>query len=219
MSRISFAVSFPLIFLALLFAGSLSSCAKDAMPAPSFIHAEDGLLRVNNELNQRFVFFSGAPSRESYLGGVPGRVSDFGLTLTNGRWLIAAVKVEDYMIFKTNAASMPILWSDIILINNSSVTMSIPEIPHVSGRLYFHNKTDGFIQILSDSFKGEHIAYLPPLSSLTYGLPSRDFDLYPVRLDWVTTADQIVCKETYLTNASNLVGLYPGKVYSMTISE
>jgi len=197
----------------------LSSCGK-AMPAPSFTHTEDGLLRVNNELDQRFVFFSGVPARENYLGGVPGKANDFGLALTNGRWLITAVKVEDYMFFRTNADIMPVSWSRAAVIEDAPYTLTVEEGSLLSGpgKLRFHNKTDAFVEVRSRSWEGTNIATLAPQSSRLQHLPYKDFFLYPVRLDWVTN-DGGSFLGTRLSNAANMVALYPDEIPEITIAE
>ena len=205
---------FLLTALALLFAACGSS-----MPAPTFVNSEDGLLRINNELEQRFVFFAGAPARETYIGGVPGKTNDFGLKVPAGQWLITAVKVEEYMMTRTNAESVPVSWSRPAIIENKPYTLTVEEGSLFSGRgaVRFHNKTDGFVEIRNRSFEGTNIATLAPQSSRLQHLPYRDFDFHPVRLDWVANTGGF--NETRLSNSADLVGLYPDKIPEITITD
>jgi len=203
-----------LIALFIVFA----ACGK-AMPTPSFVNQEQGLLRVNNELDARLILFAGAPAGENYLGGVPGKAQDFGLALTNGRWLITAVKVEDYMLYRTNAAAMPVSWSRAAVIDAAPYTLTVEPGALLSGpgKVRFHNKTDAFVEVRNRSFSGTNIATLAPQSSRVQALPFRDFYLYPVRLDWVTNGPGF--HETRLSNAINMVGIYPDEIPEITISE
>ncbi|MDR2733500.1 MAG: hypothetical protein LBC99_02510 [Spirochaetota bacterium] len=208
--------TYPRLIFAAFFLAALAACGK-TMPTPSFVNQEQGLLRVNNELDARLILFAGTPARENYLGGVPGKVSDFGLALTNGSWLITAVKVEDYMFFRTNAAVMPVSWSRAAIIESAPYTLTVEPGALLSGpsAALFHNKTDSFVEIRNRSWQGTNIATLAPQSSRVQALPNWDFVLYPVRLDWVTNA----FRETYLTNSANLMAVYPDKVEEMTITE
>jgi hypothetical protein len=208
------------VFLLLAITLLFSACGK-SMPTPSFVYHEEGLLRVNNELHQRFVFFIGAPSRESYIGGVPGMTNDFGLPVPPGRWLITAVKVEEYMMTRTNANAIPVSWARPAIIENGPYTLTVQEGSLFSGRgaILFHNETDGFVEVRNRSWQGTNIATLAPQSSRLQHLPFWDFYLYPVRLDWVTNADGGTFRETRLSNAMNLVALYPDRIEEITISE
>jgi hypothetical protein len=149
------------VFLLIMFSIILAVCGK-SMPTPSFVHQEQGLLRINNELDARLILFAGTPAYENYLGGVPGKARDFGLTLTNGRWLITAVKVEDYMLFRTNAAVMPVSWSRAAVIESAPYTLTVTSLFSGPGQVRFHNKTGSFVEIRSASFSGTNIAALAP---------------------------------------------------------
>jgi hypothetical protein len=219
---------YALAFLVFLLSAVLCiSCGKD-MPTPVFVNHEHGLLRVDNELNQRLIFFAGPPARETYLGGVPGNVTDFGLDLANGHHLITAVKVEDYMFFKTNAAAMPVAYSRPVVIDAEPYTLTVKEGALFSGqgKVLFHNKTDGFVEVriaeIHSStlpWQGTNIAVFAPQSSRTQHLPCMDFALYPVRLDWMTNNDGGFFKETRLSNSAQYAAVYHDGISKITIAE
>jgi hypothetical protein len=211
-----FVALFPIVF-AIVF----TVCGK-TMPTPSFIQDEQGLLRVNNDHNARLILFAGVPARENYLGGVPGKVSDFGVGIPSGSHLITAVEVEKYMVFRTNAAAMPVSWSCAAIIGNEPVTLTVDTLYSGPGNVRFHNTTDSFVSLhLVDMLShGTNTAVLAPQSSRLQALPYRDFDIYPIRLDWVTNADGAAgFTETLLSNAIDIVGVYPEEIPEITIAE
>ena len=199
------------------------ACSK-GMPTPSFVNHEGGLLRVDNPHHQRFIVFAGEPSRETYLGGVPGTVTNFGMRIPLGQQLVNVARVEEYMLFRTNAAAIPIAWSTPAIIENAPHSLTIGEPPFSqlregTGKVRFNNETDGFIEIRSYAWDGANIATLAPRSSSIRHLPCWDFRLYPVRLDWVSNDGGANFRETRLTNSAFLLAIYPDMLREITIRD
>ncbi len=205
----------PVPILAMLVLGAalaiVASCGK-SMPDPTFVNDAKGLLRIDNDLEQRLVFFRGLPSREAYLGGVPGKARDFGLKTGPGAFVLTAAKIEDYILHRTNAAGIPLCWSRAVVVAKQPVKLVVRSILTGRGGVRFENSTDAFVEIRAGSWAGTNIAVIAPRESRVQNLPYRDFVFYPVRLDWQTNGDVITARETRLSNSADMAGVYPGQV-------
>jgi hypothetical protein len=208
--------------LCALFAGVLVFLVfcKKGMPEPGWMNHENGALRVYNELQQRLLFFKGVPSRKNYIGGVPGKTNDFGLIVPAGEWLITAVKVEDYMLNRSDVKNMPVSLSRALVIGKEPVALTVNSLLSGEGRVRFTNNTDSFIEIRMGSFTGTNAATLAPRSSRLQHLPCWDFTFYPVRLLWTANAGGVAgFQEIWLEHAAYSVALYPDDIPEVTIGE
>ena len=210
----------PVPILAMLVLGAalaiVASCGK-SMPDPTFVNDAKSLLRIDNDLEQRFVFFRGLPSPDTYLGGVPGKARDFGLKTGPGAFVLTAAKIEDYMIFRTNASLIPLCWSRAVVVGKQPAKAVVRSILTGRGGVRFENNTDAFVEIRAGSWTGTNIAVIAPRESRIQNLPYRDFVFYPVRLDWQTNGDVITARETRLSNSANMAGVYPKNVQLIQI--
>ncbi len=211
----------PVPILAMLVLGAaltiVSSCSK-GMPDPTFVNDAKSLLRIDNDLEQRFVFFRGLPSPDTYLGGVPGKARDFGLKTSPGAFVLTAAKIEDYIIYRTNASLIPLCWSRAVVVGTQPVKQVVRSFLTGRGGVRFENNTDVFAEIRIGSWTGTNIAVIAPRESRIQNLPYRDFVFYPVRLDWQTNGDVITARETRLSNSANMAGVYPKDIQVIKIN-
>lgn len=205
------------VIVALSIATVVFFAACGGMPKPTFKNDPNGMLRVDNDLAQRLVFFAGLPARETYLGGVPGNVRDFGLATKTGTYVVTAVKVEDYMANRTNAAAMPIAWSRAVCVGEKPSRTIVNTILVGRGSVRFVNETAAFVEVRIGKWDGTNIVTLAPNETRVQKLPYRDYTLFPVRLDWRTNAGVITAGETRLSNSANMVGVLAREVTAIKI--